>query len=96
MPDPELTPAEVNAEINRVKASVDALVEARRARKRAEGKEYARRSLDKRLDEYKAGRLIMCDCTQCLRAYILKKGPDHMCQKGSTEFWRDTWQPYVM
>jgi hypothetical protein len=95
MPDPELTPVQVTAEINRVKASVEALVEARRARKRAEGKEAARHSLEKRFDDYKAGRLIMCDCAQCLRAYILRTGPDHMCEKGQREFWRNTWQPWI-
>jgi hypothetical protein len=25
----------------------------------------------------------------------LQSGPDHMCEKGQREFWRDTWQPWV-
>ena len=90
-----MTDQEVTVEINRVKASVEALVEARRARKRAEGEQCVRKSLEKRFEEYKAGRLTICECAPCLRAYVLQSGPDHLCPTGSHPFWRDTWMPWV-
>jgi hypothetical protein len=90
-----MTNQEVTVEINRVRQSVQNLLEARRARKRAEGEQCVRRSLEKRFEEYKAGRLTICECAPCLRAYVLQSGPDHMCEKGQREFWRDTWQPWV-
>ena len=90
-----MTDQEVTVEINRVKASVEALLEARRAAERTEAAEYARRTFEKRFAEYQEGRLVMCDCHTCLRSYVLGAGPNHLCPTGSHQFWRDCWQPWV-
>jgi hypothetical protein len=90
-----MTENEVSMEIARVRQSVQNLLESRRARKRAEGEQCVARSLEKRYEKYKLGQLTMCSCDRCIRAYILRSGPDHMCERGSHEFWRDTWMPWV-
>lgn len=86
-----MTPEEVSQE-------VDAILEARdaqRAAKVAEGKAYALRSLERRLEAFKRGTLGMCSCLTCIRAYVLRN-PDLMCREGQRQFWQDTWTPFIM
>ena len=86
-----MTPKQVAAEVNAILAARD----ARRAAKVAEGKACVLRSLERRLKRFKRGTLGMCCCIPCITAYVTRD-PDLMCPEGKSQFWRDTWQPYVM
>jgi hypothetical protein len=86
-----MTPGEVAAEVKSILAARD----AQRAAKVAEGKAYALRSMEHRLEAFKRGGLGMCSCVPCLTGYVLRS-PDLLCREGQRQFWRDTWQPYVM
>jgi hypothetical protein len=86
-----VTPLRVTQEVANILAGRD----ARRAAKRAEGKASEIHSLETRLEKFKRGTLGMCDCTNCLSGYVVRN-PGLMCDEGKRQFWRDTWQPYML